>query len=65
MNLIKLKSTEGVDIFVNPEQVAIISPNGDIIGQAKVVFVNGLVLAAFENVRDLAGRLGWKESLEL
>ena len=60
--LVKLKSAEGVDIFINPQHVAIVSPNGDMIGQSKIVLVSGLSAPLLESVRDTAQKLGWEES---
>ena len=59
--LVKLKSAEGVDIFVNPDHVAIVAPNGDMIGQSKTVLVNGISIAILESVRDVARKFGWEE----
>ncbi len=57
--LIKLKSTKGADIYVNTDQIAVLSPNGNLIGISNIMLPTGLsieVEGTVEEIRNLMPR---------
>jgi hypothetical protein len=62
MILVKLKSTKGADIWVNPDQIALLSPLMTF-NQCGVMLPNGLNLEIDENISVVAKKFGWQESL--
>jgi hypothetical protein len=64
MSLVKLRSTKGADIWVNPDQVALLSPLPTI-NQCGIMLPMGLNLEIDENIRDVAEKFGWRENLAL
>lgn len=64
MSLIKLRSTKGADIWINPDQVALLSPL-QTVNQCGLMLPNGLNLEIDENIRDVAVKFGWQERIEL
>ncbi len=64
MGLVKLKSTKGADIWVNPDQIALLSPTMTV-NQCGVMLPSGLNLEIDENIKSVAEKFGWRENLEL
>ena len=55
--LIKLKSTKGADIYVNTDQIAVLSPHGTLINVSSIMFPTGLAIEVEGTVEDIRDRM--------
>jgi hypothetical protein len=62
MNLVKLKSTKGSEIYVRPEHFAVVSPSS-LVGQCSITLPFGVSIEIDESARNVAQKLGFSESL--
>lgn len=58
MSLVKLKSLKGVEIYVNPDHVAILSPS-TIVNQSAITLPMGLSIEIEDSAKENAPKLGW------
>jgi len=54
--LIKLKSTKGADIYVNTDQIAVLSA-GTLVGVSNIMLPNGLSIEIQETVSEIVGKI--------
>lgn len=59
MSLIKLTQS-GTDIYINPDHVAIVSPD-TLINTTNVTLVNGMNAKVEGSAKEVAFRLGWEK----
>ena len=60
--LIKLKSTKGADIYVNTDQIAVLSPHGTLINISNIMFPTGLAIEVEGTVEEVRWTLAEKSS---
>lgn len=62
MSLIKLKQPKGDDLYVNPNQIALIVP-AVTIGECGLLLPAGVTVGIAESARDVAHKFGFVENL--
>ena len=55
---------KGAEAFINSDNVLIISPS-NMVNSCGVILAGGLTFEVDGTAKDLATKLGWKESLEI
>ena len=65
MKLIKMQSTKGATIYVNPETVAIVSPHASLVNVTNVTFASGMNLEVNGAASEVAPRLGYERSFSV
>ena len=58
--IVKLKSTKGADIYVNPDHIAVLSPS-NLVNQSSLMLQTGLALEIDEPAKDVARKFGFDE----
>ena len=64
MSLVKL-TQNGHSLYVNPDQVAIVSPHPTLVNQTNVTLATGLNVQTEGSASELAITLGYQKSLEI
>lgn len=55
---------KGAEAFLNSDNILIISPS-QMVNSCGVILIGGVTFEVDGTARELASKLGWKESLEL
>lgn len=55
---------KGAEAFLNSDNILLISPS-KIVGSCGVILVGGVTFEVDESARELATKLGWKETIKL
>ena len=57
--LVKLKSTKGAEIWVNPDHIVVVS--GGLVNQSTLMLPTGVGIEIDESARTVAQKFGWDE----